>query len=437
MLRRFLPITAVGVLAVGACSSPPSDRARAVPHVGVAFHAPRALLDDVDSMSLYVIDEAQTKATCVPGTGMVQSLAGTTGLVPSDMASIDAIVFPLARRMADGSACPDNGVFCSDEISLPTAPDLRLVFQAVAHKQGIARAVGCAAGAVNSDPFYVSIRMHRYVAPAVCGDGLLQVGEQCEGDGGPPLPNDPFCDQSCRSNELLLSTDHLGPSNIRVTNDPPGSKNRVDLAWSVAPNANTPNPLHAVFQDTNFGPTGSGPEINYRQMNQALQPVETPALLSSQIRLPLAGGHIPGFDQRPRTQGAPAIATMTDGSIVVAYEDDRTSAGGQVNISFTASSLDIAVPRADEIYINKQGVNTCSEPDVAGGPTDRALVVWSDTAARRVRGRRWESTGWLSPSDKTFSADAADQPAVSGWNEGWILTWHGRSAADNDDILLV
>ena len=272
--------------------------------------------------------------------------------------------------------------------------------------------------------------------PAICGDGVLQVGEQCEGSAGPPLEN-VVCDSSCRSKEVLLSNDHTGPSNITITNDPNGSKSNVALAFSQAPEADNPNPLHAVFDDTNFGATGTGPEINYRQMSQDFQPIDYPPLLAAQLRLPLDTGSTPGFDQRARTQANPAIATMTDGSFVVAYEDDRLSNTGEVNISFTAISADIATPRTDEIYINNLGENGCTSPAVAGGPNDQALVVWTDTVNRRIRGRLWSNSGWLSTSDSTFSAQDGDTPKVAGWNDGWIVVWHGRSNEDNDDILMV
>lgn len=435
MLRRL--VTACPLVLAFACSTAtPGQPAPA--DVGVRFLAPQALLDDVQNVGLYVVDATEAGISCDQGSGMITAPGGTTGLIEDDVERQDAVVkVPLGRSLPDGTPCPNEGVFCSDELVLPTAPDTPLVFQAVGFAGDVPLAVGCTTAAVNSDPFYVSLSMLRYVAPAICGDGILQVGEQCEGSGGPPAEDDALCDTSCRSKEVLLSTDHIGPSNITITNGPEGSKSDVALAFSQAPEADNPNPLHAVFEDTNFGATGTGPEVNYRQMSQDFRPVEYPPLLSSQIRLPLSGGPVPGFDQRPRTQAAPAIAAMTDGSFVVAYEDDRLSNTGEVNISFTAISADTSMPRADEIYINNLGENGCTSPAVAGGPNDQALVAWTDTVGRRIRGRLWAKTGWLSSSDSTFSAQDGDSPKVAGWNDGWIVAWHGRSNEDNDDILIV
>jgi len=361
-----------------------------------------------------------------------------TGLIRDDVADQGSVVKALlGRALPSGDPCPNDGVFCSEELALPTDPDRPLVFQAVGFADDTPLAVGCTTASVNSDPFYVSLSMLRYVAPAICGDGTLQVGEQCEGVGGPPADDDPVCDTSCRSKEVLLSTDHEGPSGIQITNGPDGSKRAVAIAFSQAPEADIPNPLHAVFQDTNFGATGTGPEVNYRQMTQHFAPVEFPPLLSSQIRLPLENANIPGFDQRSRNQAFPAIATLTDGDFVVAYEDDRLSVTGEVNISFTAISVDTATTSADEIYINNLGENACTSPAVAGGPNDQALVAWTDNDGRRIRGRLWSNDGWLSTSDSTFSAQEGDHPQVAGWNDGWIVAWHGRSNEDNDDIVYV
>ena len=428
MLRRLAATTPVALAIACSTGTPPSSSG-----IGVQFHAPQALLDDVQSVNLHIVEAGLAGITCDESTGMIATANPGTGLIPNDVIDQNAVVtVPLGRSLANGSPCPNDGVFCSEEIVLPTAPDKPLVFQAVGLAGGAPLAVGCATAAVNSDPFYVSLSMLRYVAPAVCGDGILQIGEQCE----PPSEDDPVCDSACQTREVLLSSDHIGPANIDITNEPAGSKSGVALAWSQAPDAPNPNPLHAVFEDTNFGSTGTGPEVNYRQMGQDFLPIAQPPLLHSQVRLPRDTGDYPGFDQRPRTQATPAVAAMTDGSFVVAYEDDRSSTSGQ-NISFTAISVDVATPRSDEIYINNLGVDACSDPTIAGGPNDLALVAWADNAGRRVRGRLWSKTGWLSSSDSTFSATDGDSPRAAGWNDGWIVVWHGRSNEDNDDIVLV
>lgn len=415
-----------------ACSTAPS--ATSLPSgIGVQFHAPQALLDDVQTVTLSVVEASRVELNCDEATGLVGS---GTGLISNEVANQDVVVkVPLGRTRPGGEPCPNDGVFCSEDIVLPRDASTPLIFQALGSANGKPLAVGCTTAAVNSDPFYVTMSMLRYVAPAVCGDGVLQVGEQCEATDGPIAQDDPLCDLSCKTKEMLLSSDHAGPSNIQISNAPAGSKGGVALAWSQAPNASNPSPLHAVFEDTNFGATGTGPEVNYRQMGQDFRPIQYPPLLSSQIRLPLQGGTTPGFDQRPRTQGAPAIATMTDGSFVVAYEDDRLSTSA--NISLTAISSDVAMPRADEVNINQLGVDACGSPTVAGGPTDRALIAWTDRAGRRIRGRIWSKTGWVFSSDMTLSAQEGDTPRAAGWNDGWVIAWHGRSNEDNDDVLFV
>ncbi len=426
MIRRIGVSFPVVFALVASCG--PNDVSPAS-GIGVRLHSPQALLDQVESVTLYIVESQAFEASCTEASGLASVGASTSGLLSVDTQGREGVVkVPLARTMPDGAPCPNQGVFCSEEISLTTDASKLLVFQAEGRVGNEPVAVGCTMAAVNSDPFYVTLSMRRYVAPAVCRDGVLQVGEQCEGDDFP-------CDESCRTQEVLLSTDHLGPSSLQISNAPPGSKRGVALAWSHAPEASNPSPLHVVYEDTNYGTTGTGPEVNYRQLAQSGGPIEYPPLLSSQIRLPMQGANVPGFDQRSRTQAAPAIAVMTDGSFVVAYEDDRLSTAP--NISFTAVSMDASIPRADEVTINTLGKDACGSPTVAGGPADRALVAWVDHAGRRIRGRLWSSTGWLSASETTLSSQEGITPRAAGWNDGWVVTWHGRSNEDNDDVMAV
>ncbi len=426
MIRRIgvsFPVVFALAASCGANDASPTSG------IGVRLHSPQTLLDEIESVTLYIVDSQEFGATCSEASGLASVGAGNSGLVSADTQGKEGVVkVPLARSTPDGAPCPNQGVFCSEEISLVTDPSKLLVFQAEGRAGNEPVAVGCTTAAVNSDPFYVTLSMLRYVAPAICGDGVLQVGEQCEGEDSP-------CDASCRSQEVLLSTDHLGPSSLQISNAPPGSKRGVALAWSHAPEASNPSPLHVVYGDTNYGTTGTGPEINYRQLGRSAEPIEYPPLLSSQIRLPVQGANVPGFDQRSRTQAAPAIAVMTDGSFVVAYEDDRLSTAP--NISFTAVSMDASIPRGDEVTINTLGMDACGSPTVAGGPTDRALVAWVDHTGRRIRGRLWSSTGWLSTSETTLSSQEGITPRATGWNDGWAVAWHGRSNEDNDDVMAV
>ncbi|HNS97580.1 MAG TPA: hypothetical protein PLJ27_17045 [Polyangiaceae bacterium] len=425
MNRRFGVACAMLALSMSCARHDPHQ----VSGIGVRLNSPRTLLDGVDTVTLSIVDAHELGVVCSENSGLVTVGELKSGLLSIDLQAQEEVVkVPLSRTMPNGAPCPNQGVFCSDEITLPTDPSKLLVFQAEGRAGTTPVAVGCTTAAVNSDPFYVNLSMFRYVKPAICGNGSLEVGEQCE-------RGEINCDDLCRTVEFLISTDHEGPSNQRIENAPPGSKQGVRMAWSHAPQAANPSPLHLVFGDTNYGKTGTGPEINYRQLGQHAEPIEYPPLLSSQIRLPLLGAKTPGFDQRPRTQAAAAIGLMSDGSFVVAYEDDRLSTGP--NISFTPISMDASLPRSDEVSINTLGVDASGSPAVAGGPTDRALVAWVDQAGRRIRARIWAVTGWISSSETTLSAQEGDSPRIAGWNEGWVVVWHGRSKQDNDDIMAV
>lgn len=379
--------------------------------------------EQVDAMSLLVADGAED-AVCDPTTGLV---AGAL-IEPSR-----AQVFELGTELSDGSPCPEGGLFCSDSIELPMAKTPK-VFQAVGTSGGETYAVGCTTQAVDSNPLYLRLKLTRYFEPAVCGDGTLQVGEQCEGASGVPADDDPVCDSKCRAKEVLLSDDNVGGANLKVINQPPRSKQHVSVAWSKT--SDGANPFHAVFQDTNFGTTGgTGPEINYRQMSSSFTPIRMPALLQHQIRLPKANSTTPGFDVRAWTQGKPVVVALTNGSFAVAYEDNQTSAPGVSNISFATFSANLQDIREGET-INTEGRDRCFMPAIAAGPASTALIVWADTAAKRVRGRYLNGIKLMPDTDKLLYESAATQPSAAGSAQGWKIALQ-RTSEDAGDIVLL
>ena len=374
--------------------------------IGANLLAPQALLDGVDSMRLYVADQGES-TQCSEETGNVSSDLTQQGA---------AQAFDLRRGTVD-TPCPNDAVFCSEEITLPTDPDRVLVFQAIGYQQGARYAVGCTSAAVNSNPFYVDLLVHRYVPPAQCGNGTIEPGEQCE----PPLA-DANCDDQCRTKEILLSSDNAGPMSLSITNAPLKSKHQVELAWMPG------EPLHAVFQDNKFSKTG--PEVNYRQLNPDMGTVTSPPLLANQIRLPLqCTGCNVGFEERAFTQGAPSIGLLTDASMLVAYEDSRNSQTSQTNVSVTPISKDAKTPGADEVYIDATtGAGKLQAPSVAGGPQGLALVVWADAGSGAIRGRVWDAAQkWLN-TPMVIVPNGASSAKVAGYASGWTVVWQGQSS---------
>ena len=410
LVRPRLGLALPIVLSFVGCSG---DQHEHGARVDFGFVVPLALLDQVDAMKLYVA-EASDQLLCDEQTGEVSSdIVSATGVQAFDL-----------RRGTQAAACPEGAVYCSEEITLPTDASRTLVFQAVGYRQGATYAVGCTAAAVNSNPFYLHLVVHRHIPTAVCGNGTLEPGEQCEGTGGPPSADDPMCDTQCRSKELLLSNDNKSASQ-QILNAPALSKSHVELAWTPG------GPLHAVFQDSN------GNEVNYRQLLPDMGRVTSPAVLAGQIRLPCTGcGSLPGFDQRASIQKAPTIGIIQGGSFVVAYEDSRKSSPGENNLSLTLISGDAKTPNADDVYFETTaGVKHPSSPSVAGGPPGTALVAWTDSDTGALRGRIYNnSASWLA-SPITFADSGCSQPRVVGWNAGWTVVWKGFST-DPDDIVM-
>ncbi|MBI5531461.1 MAG: hypothetical protein HY898_02020 [Deltaproteobacteria bacterium] len=408
-LRRRLAVFALPLVLGLACAESHSDRQITI---GVNFTMPQTLLDGVESMRLYVADA--TDAT---------QCAEETGIVSSDLTAQGAAQTFDLRRGTTQAPCPDNSVFCSDEVTLPTDGARQLVFQVIGLASNNPYAVGCTTQAVNSNPFYVHLVVHRFLPPASCGNGTVEVGEQCE-----PPAGDASCDDKCRTKEILLSNANPAPPSApKVTNTKSKNKKGVQLAWTAG------GAFHAVFQDNEF--TQTGPEINYRQMTADLQAVTSPALLAGQIRLPLENTETNyGFVERPFTQAAPSITLMADGRFFVAYEDSRQSQTSLTNISMTPVSGDAKTPGADEVYLDTTANAKDAAPSIASGPSGLALVVWTDTTAGAIRGRIWDtSKGWIA-APLTIAASGSSQPRVAGSGGGWKVVWHGAST-DGDDIL--
>ncbi|HQP35631.1 MAG TPA: hypothetical protein PLI95_10635 [Polyangiaceae bacterium] len=407
---------ALALLVLSATAACTHEAARQEASIGLGFVVPQALFDRIDSMKLYIV-EASDEWGCDEETG------ATTG----ELASAEGVqVFDL-RRGTPAAPCPDDAAYCSEPITLPTDANRALLFQAVGYHEQDTYAVGCRTAAVNSDPFHLHLVMHRHLAEAVCGNGELEPGEQCEGDGGTPSEGDPMCDTQCRSKELLLSSDNQSGSS-QILNAPAQSKSRVSLAWAAA------GPLHAVFQDKN----GTNSEINYRQLLPDMGQVTNPPVLAGQIRLPCSGcGSVPGFDTRMSIQQVPSIGLLSDGSFAVTYEDGRKSSPGQNNVSMTAVSADAKEPEEDEVYFDTTvGVQKIAGPKVAGGPAGMALAVWIDTSSGALRGRIWSKTGGWMIEPITLASSGASEAGVAGWNGGWKVVWHGF-ATDPDDIVMM
>lgn len=411
MRRRALALASLpfAVIAASCSDTPPTPSA-----IAVSMRSPSGLLDGATEVTLWVAS-AGDAFTCDEASGRTSSDPRTRSGHSFVLTSHD---------------CPSGGAWCGD-ISLPLDPATTLVFAVQAKKGVDLLGVGCTTATVASDPFSVAIAIRKYVPPAVCGNGKVEVGEDCdEGDSE-------TCTAECTAKEVLLSADFpLG--NDPVANDPKGSKLHVATAWQKDPENANPNPFRAVWEDNQ---SKVGLEIDFRQMTETLQTVPRPDALKGAVRLPCAPGSV-GTCPRALAQTNPAIAALAGGTSLVAFEDYRkTTSGPSVNVVLTRLGANTAA--AADVRVNASASGSARAPSLAGGPAADAdgppvLVVWTNDASGKIFGRIFHPTsGALTPAtDIAISKDAGDSPRVAGGEGGWVVAWHGAGANDADDIQL-
>ncbi len=377
----------------GACGGDVTPEA---PRVSIVTNLsfPRALLDRATTLSLSVYEG---EVTCDETT----SLAA----LPTDATKARTLV---ERELAK-TGCAPGVRFCGD-VTVETSSTPR-VFVATAKDATSTLAVGCTTAKVEQN-VSLRIRMVRYLAKAVCGDGIVQPTEQCE-PGGTLL-----CDDECKSKELLLSTG--APGNNTQTGDP-GDKTDPFALWPVDSGQN--GRFIAFYTDRAV--TG-GADIGLRVMNDDLTPVTTPpALAAGSILLPNG----PTFPSLPasREQSRPS-AVFLAGRYYVAFDDDNSSAQNGLDIHLRSMDTSfVADQAATPLGINGAGgagePNAQAAPALAAGPKNRLFVAWEDQAQGKIWGRTLTPPSTLGNQNEVSTTTGNSAVSVAATPTGWVAAW--------------
>jgi hypothetical protein len=240
MRRRSLVLPFSLAAGFAACSD-----ATSAPRVSIVtdLAVPRALLDKVTKLTVTVLEG---EATCDPATGSVTKGAGAKELV--------------ANKALASTGCAGGARFCGD-LDIDRSDATRVFAATGTDASGATLATGCASAVASGATLAVSIKMVRYLAPAVCGDGTVQPTEQCE-PGGTPL-----CDATCQTNEVLLST---GSTQNKTTSGSPGDKTDPALLWPQG--TGTAGWFYAFYTDRATG-TSNNSDVGMRVMDADLAPL--------------------------------------------------------------------------------------------------------------------------------------------------------------------
>lgn len=412
MRRTFAPYAIwTSVFALAACAEERAD-------VGLALRLTAGLLSDATSMELRVSEGSG----CDPTTGSV------TGETSPETFSLE--------RCGDQS-----GAWCKT-IKLDKDDSTR-VFHVVAVKGNEAFAEGCTTASLNQDPLEIDIQIKPLISKGCCNDGIIQSTEQCDTGlaastdcaGNPPsngnnaclsiLP-DEVCECDCLAKEVVLSVPGSAPN---TTNDP-GTKSELSLAF-VGTTA-----LRAVYTDSQG--LGAAPDINIRSLTADFTAIEDPAPLAKQLRLPalcttlLTNGIA-------REQRAASIAQISAKTTAIVFADSKVQPQ-KFNISLSVLS-EAGCAESEPVKVNVVDPATCSNseqcngfPDVAGGPSGSALVVWNQ--AGQLRGRIWKEGGALVPAAEELELGplaVGTKPHVAGSALGWVVVY---TSAEGDNISL-
>ena len=380
--------------------------------VGLVMKAPQAIAD-AESVDLYVFDAEGHKC-------------GGDG-------AVDAIPKEAARFSLSKEGCDDGLVWCGEiVVDRSTEPTM---FAAIAKAQGQKLFQGCTARPVDQDPLEITIEMKQFIEPKCCGDGKLQVGEQCDPGGGSAcggIAGDQVCGPDCTTNEVLLS--EQGLSKPFLTNEP---QTKGELAMAFCPgNAQTGNALRTLFRSSDSKSTNMS-DIAVRVMSPDVYTIVDPAPLSSQLRLPLACWDVYGGGGKGRDL-TPAIAPVSQTSTVMVYASNEKLASTS-DIFLIEHSEDVCadVP-VNENPAAQLSMTTSSPgsvtPDVARGPEGTALVVWKQQ--QQIVGRVWKGGALFPPvAEPPTLIGTGTAPKVAGNAAGWVVVWEGAGAGDADGIV--
>jgi hypothetical protein len=374
------------------------------PRVSVATDLvlPRGVLDKVTKLTLTV---TEGNVTC-------DATAGQTALPGGPTAATE-----IAKKDLATANCAAGAKFCGD-IAIEKS-DAPRVFSAVAKSSDDSTlAIGCVQVVVNQDALPLAIKMFRYLAPAMCGDGVLQPTEQCEPG------NTAVCDASCLSKELLLS---IGATQTGTKDGKAGDKSDPMLLWPAGTAAGTQGRFFAFYTDRAV--TGSNNfEVSLRAMTADLSPIaasESPALAAGSLYLPNDPAVFPPLPS-PRQQTFPSAAFL-NGKYYVAFQDDTG----------TATGLDIHLRSMDGALVAEQGPNSPigingtagageaaiqGVPSIAAGPADHLLVAWED-AAGKIAARTFAPPSTLGNQNDLSTGTGNKGVSVASTPTGWVAVW--------------
>ena len=224
----------------------------------------------------------------------------------------------------------------------------------------------------------------RCTEPAVCGDGIVEVGETCDPGGA----TDPLCTK-CQTSEILLSPGSTYPGGPSPPS--PAERGNPFFLWPDGSGTGHAGYFFAFFSDRTGSP--SRQQVSMSVLGDSLSPV-------TDLGVAVQGGASLFLPNDPNTfppqpladdQSHPGAA-LVDATYFVVFEDDDTTAPNGVDVHLR--SMDASL-NANQGIGGACGVNgpegagepgVQSGPRIAGGPGGVLFIVWQDESLQTVSG---------------------------------------------------
>lgn len=366
--------------------------------VGPNLVFPKGILDDVSKVTLAVYDKSDTLGCDTP-----------TGTVNATDATVRVATKELTQK-----GCSPQVRFCGD-LEITKSNDDRIFSATATDSKGRRLASGCSVTKVNQDTLPLSIKMVPFVAPAVCGNGTLEVTETCD-------EQSELCDASCQTTEFLLSNGTAAGK----TNGDGAAGDKFDPAFLWPRGTDAAGRFFAFFTDK----TPASLDIGMRGLSDSLQLLTTPPILrTSSIFLP----NSEEFPSNPasRSQSSPQAALALARYFVVFQDDDTATTGQDIRLRSMDSSLvaDQKFP-TPAVTINSQTTGIQSLPQISAATSGaKLLIAYQDDASGGAIWARTYTPG-ATPvlgTDRQISEGSGNRRVtMAALTTGWLLAWESN-----------
>lgn len=362
--------------------------------IAPSFITPKGVLDGASRLTLTVHASENGAACEAEGT-----VSGSTAQ-------------PLATKELSSEGCSSGVRFCGD-LQVDRSDKERVFAAAAADANGQVIAVGCAAAVVDQDALPIEIRMQRFIAPAVCGNGALEPTEQCEPPGA---AGDLVCDTQCHTKEIRLSTGS-GAAGGTSTGSA-GDKLQPSFTWP--PGSGTTGKFVALFTDRS-PPLGT--EVTVRVLGEHLEPFTGlgPEVAQNSFFLPNdPGGAFPPAAEA-NNQAVPAAASLGS-KYFIAYEDD---AAGTIDIHLRSMDANLTAeqPRGAPLVVNEATAGAQTAPAIAASTNNLILVVWQEDQLS-IASRVYNPQNRTFATQRTLSTGTNNRnPKVASVGANWVVVW--------------